>query len=1080
MHNHLSRRLAAAAMSGASLAALALPFSPAFAQTAERKPFDIPAQDAARALEQFGRQSGRSVMFDPARLTGAKSRAVQGQWTPQEALDRLLTGTGFSARQVNANTFVVSPRSGGESYTIERGSTTDDGGYRPEEIVVTAQKRVESVQNVPISVSAFSAQSLDEQKIEGGSELVRAVPNVSFSKSNFASYNFSIRGIGTKALSVASDPAVAVSFNNTPLIRNRLFEQEYFDVERVEVLRGPQGTLYGRNATGGVVNMIPNIAEPGDFGADLKLEAGNYKSMRASGMVNIPLGETLAVRAAGAWTSRDGYDFNTVTNRRVNGRDLWSTRISAAWEPSDNFKVNAIWEHFYENDDRSRTGKQLCTRDPGPTSVGGVDISDRPAHRGFFSQGCLPGSLYDDDAYGVPNGYALPHITAAALVINQGYGDRMSNGAREFVNLLDKTKDPYAGIVQSRNLREISTHYDPTFRAKNDVFQFNAELSVGPDIKLYSQTSYSRDNYYSTQDYNRFNPAGPLFRDSSTLVDGLGQPLPTVGLTPGGMLLDPQLGPSDTILGIDMVKARSNQWYQELRLQSSFDGPINFIVGANYLKHKINEDYYVFNNLFTAAARAIFAGGLSSLPVRDCSNYVSQSMFDWCVYTDPNSLDNIDGDGHNYFRSININKTQSKAVFGEIYWDLSDNLKFTSGLRLTEDKKVATPIKSQLLLGAGYVASGFVNFGYRVSPDIKQKWTRLTGRAVLDWKPNISFTDSTLLYASYARGYKGGGANPPSIDGNPELLQFIPLPETFRPESVNAFEIGMKNSFSGGKFTLNANAFFYDYTDYQVSQIVDRLALNENFDATMWGAELELAWRPTPRFRANANFGYLGSRIADGMKSIDVMNRTQGNPDWVLVKPWLQVASNCIAPRSLVEEIVNHRTGLFNVGPEGVIFPLCGASWQGDYRAGSFLGQIMGITYDPTTDAPNQGRGFEADLGGNELPNAPHWTVNLGAQYTLPVNDWEFTLRGDYYRQGKSWARVYNTAIDRLKSWDNANVSLTVERPDSGLAFQFYVKNLFNKTPITDAFLNSDDSGLTTNVFTLDPRIIGFSIAKKF
>src|SRR3546814_1755921 len=78
-----------------------------------------------------------------------------------------------------------------------------------------------------------------------GSELVRAVPNVSFSKSNFASYNFSIRGIGTKALSVASDPAVAVSFNNTPLIRNRLFAQEYFDVERVEVLRGPQGTLYG-------------------------------------------------------------------------------------------------------------------------------------------------------------------------------------------------------------------------------------------------------------------------------------------------------------------------------------------------------------------------------------------------------------------------------------------------------------------------------------------------------------------------------------------------------------------------------------------------------------------------------------------------------------------------------------------------------------------------------------------------------------------------------------------------------------------------------------------------------------------
>src|SRR3546814_18150380 len=86
--------------------------------------------------------------------------------------------------------------------------------------------------------------------------------------------------------------------------------------------------------------MIPNIAKPGDFEADLKLETGNYKSMRASGMVNIPLGDTLAVRAAGAWTSRDGYDFNTVTNRRVNGRDLWSTRISAAWELHDRFPEN--------------------------------------------------------------------------------------------------------------------------------------------------------------------------------------------------------------------------------------------------------------------------------------------------------------------------------------------------------------------------------------------------------------------------------------------------------------------------------------------------------------------------------------------------------------------------------------------------------------------------------------------------------------------------------------------------------------------------------------------------------------------
>src|SRR3546814_15954789 len=100
----------------------------------------------------------------------------------------------------------------------------------------------------------------------------------------------------------------------------------------------------------------------------------------------------------------------------------------------------------------------------------------------------------------------------------------------------------------------------------------------------------------------------------------------------------------------------------------------------------------------------------------------------------------------------------------------------------------------------------------------------------------------------------------------------------------------MKNTFAGGRLTINANAFFYNYKDYQVSQIVDRSALNENYDANMWGAELELAWRPTPRLRINGNVGYLDTRIANGMKSIDVMNRTQGNADWTVIKPWMQLA----------------------------------------------------------------------------------------------------------------------------------------------------------------------------------------------
>ncbi|HEX7887310.1 MAG TPA: TonB-dependent receptor, partial [Phenylobacterium sp.] len=155
-----------------------------------------------------------------------------------------------------------------------------------EELVVTAQKKEEALQDVPIAVSAFDQNALEKSKIDGGPNLVLAVPNVNFAKSNFQGYNFQIRGIGTKLTTATGDAGTGIHLNNVPLISNNLFETEFYDMERVEVLRGPQGTLYGRNATGGAVNMI--TAKPVDrFEANLRGEYGNYDSMKVRGMINM-------------------------------------------------------------------------------------------------------------------------------------------------------------------------------------------------------------------------------------------------------------------------------------------------------------------------------------------------------------------------------------------------------------------------------------------------------------------------------------------------------------------------------------------------------------------------------------------------------------------------------------------------------------------------------------------------------------------------------------------------------------------------------------------------------------------------
>lgn len=950
-------------------------------------------------------------------------------------------------------------------------------------ITVTAQKKVENIQKVPIAITAFGGEDLNDRKIETGGDLVTATPNVSFTKTNFASYNFQIRGIGTQALSVTTDPAVAVSFNSTPMIRNRLFEQEYFDVDRVEVLRGPQGTLYGRNATAGVVNMIPNLPNFDGFESWIKGELGNYDSRRFSGMINVPISEQLAFRAAGAWTDRSGYDYNEVTRKDVNGRDLWSGRLSLAWKPSERVNANIVWEHFDEDDDRSRTGKQLCHRDPGPESVDGMTPS--VFDRNYFSQACRDGSLYDDDAFGVPNGGSLPQVLALGVVPGVVGGTRDG----QVVYAITPGVDPFAGLRQSRDLRRIATTFDPIFKAKNDVVQINLDFDVSDTLKFISQSLYTRDRYYSSQDYNRFQ-SNPVFNatDDLGINDQDGNFVPVYNQLPNGVFCDPQLGCSDRLLSADLSQSYSTQWSQEFRLQSSYDGPFNFSLGGNYLHYKVDESYYVFSNAFTLIANNFFSfrNDLSTPPDLCPPGQTAppEGRLAGCVYVDPNPLSRINGDGHNYFRSRNVAETKSAAVFGEGYWQLSDTLKLTTGLRYTDDRKITTPYPSQLLLTPGVQGGGLVNSGYPSLPDIHQKWGEWTGRVVLDWTPQLSFTDSTLFYASASRGYKAGGTNSPGIGADPRYLEFTQRDPQFKPEYVNALEFGTKNVMAGGKFVFNATLFYNDYKDYQISQIQDRATLNENYDAKTWGAELEMIWKPTTAFQLSGNVGLLGTRLDSGQHSIDVMNRTQGNPDWVVVRPWIQQASNCIAPRALVSRLLQEayaNWGFMNVA--NILNSFCTTNYPlapGGFTPGGSWGDAFGFFYDPRTDAPNGGQGFAANVGGHSLPNAPHITVSLSPQYTFFTSHGDWIVRADMYYQGQSWARIYQDKIDRLHDWGNVNLSLTYQRLEDDLTVQFYVKNALNSDAITGTFTNSDDSGLTSNVFIQDPRFYGISIRKGF
>mgnify|MGYP001548440910 CR=1 FL=1 len=1083
----------------------------ALASAAHADQFNIPGGDLATALSAYMAQTGVELVVAANGIHEAHTRGAKGDLTADAALSRILQGTGFvSQRDGGAVAIVratssVRTESRAEEAAPLRLASASAAASSVETVVVTSSKIKGDIQTVPIAITALSQEQLTSRQIAGGPDLVKEVPNLTFSKTNFTGYNIQIRGIGTQAISVTTDPAVAVAFNDIPFIRNHFFEQEFYDVSQVEVLRGPQGTLYGRNATAGVVNVIS--AKPTDqFEAMLSADWGNYTNRRYEGMINLPIvDDRLDIRAAAEWTKRDGYSFNELTNRPIDGRDLWSSRITIGFKPSAKLQAYLIWEHFQENDDRIRSGKQLCKTDPVPAEIGGRPFS--PDRGADLSQGCQLTSLYSPDAFEVPNGYSLQYVQA--LSADVGFCCNV---------------DPYASTTQSRNLRVIESALNPAYEAKNDTLELNVDYQLVPAITLTSQTGFNHDFLWSTEDFNRFNTSPGVFSyHDPALADSSGGNQ-RGQVQPDGVFCDPQLGCTDRLAAEDLSNEHAWQLNQEFRFTSNFSGPLNFSVGGNFLHYETAEDYYVFINALTlfASVGAVEGTRITTPWIYGVSDNhecfytpyanngasggsrstrypsVNGAGISNCSYIDPNPIGSLNGEGHNYFRSLNPYVLNSYAGFGEVYYNIVQDLKLTGGLRWTDDQKHFTDIPSQVLTeGIGYPASGVVD----------QQWNQLTGRAAVNWTPKLDFTDQTLLYGSYAHGYKAGGANPPGavllVSHDEQPIH----PLTFKPEFVDAFELGTKNTLFDGGLTLNGDVFYYDYKAYQISEIVDRTSINLNFDANIKGAELEASWEPVPGLKFNFAGGYEDARLAKGSKAIDLMDRTAGNPLWKVVKPSITDASNCIFPVYVVARGVAGSAGTATESYCNIAYldhhdPVTGSDYEPyptyytnegqaitdypgfDPLAGTpndpYTGQntYNGVDYGPV---PNKGEGFDKDLSGNNLPNTPHFTTSLSAEYTIPVSDnWAATLHSDFYWQSQSYARVFNDRpYDKLRGYSNVNLALILTSAD-GWQVLGYLKNIFDTTAITGDFLNSDDTGLTTNVFLTDPRLFGVRVTKNF
>lgn len=214
-------------------------------------------------------------------------------------------------------------------------------GARSDVIIITAQKRAEDIIDVGATVNAISSETIQERRIEQVSDFVSQLANVDVKENSPGVLPvITIRGIGLNDFSATNNPAAGVYVDEVYLSSLALLNADFFDLERIEALRGPQGTLYGRNSTAGAINIISARPSLDGFSGRAAVGYGNYATADAEGMVNIPLSDQLAVRFSGKYIDQgEGFYFDTSANDDIGKRNVLLGRAQALWRPSDTFEA---------------------------------------------------------------------------------------------------------------------------------------------------------------------------------------------------------------------------------------------------------------------------------------------------------------------------------------------------------------------------------------------------------------------------------------------------------------------------------------------------------------------------------------------------------------------------------------------------------------------------------------------------------------------------------------------------------------------------------------------------------------------
>jgi iron complex outermembrane recepter protein len=682
-----------------------------------------------------------------------------------------------------------------------------------EEVIVTAQKRSENVQDVPISISAFTASALQERSVGDLSQLSSLAPNVTFdagtpfsgSGSVLAAY---IRGIGQNDFAFNLDPGVGVYLDGVYLARTVGANQDLLDVERVEVLKGPQGTLFGRNTIGGAISVVTR--DPGDdFGYQSDVTTGSFDLIKARGSIDVPLSDTLKSSITVGVKRREGYqkrvpfdvadqvyDFNDIRDyqhinddsaSREGGDDVWNARVKLKWDNGG--RVQARLSTDFTNVDQPASANSLLLAVPTvPGPFAGVAANN------------IPGTAFD------------PTASSGFL----------------FAGLYNFCIGATGAEIAARNAQNLC---GPRGTALNPSLQLSPLASVNVDADPFNNR-LPFDNRFVTND-----------PDKSYATGASSQKLRNWGVAG---VLDVDL--SDSLAFKSITAFRDMGWKVGMDIDGS---PLTTLaVSFEMNQQQISQEFQFNGNALDERLKYV----LGLYYFREQGD-----LHDYVTFADGNLQ--IDGPNDLW--------TRNYGAFTQIDWRLTDLIGITVGGRYTKENKEFEGFQADLN-GFNYKLFNCMDFTacraplnfpdpdyalrYYVPGTQKKDFNNFSPKVGVQLHPG----DDVMLYASYAEGYKTGGwttrlSNPLPAD---PVTGIVPAPD-FDEEEAKTYEIGLKSQFFGNRLQVNGAVFHTDYDGIQLNfqQGVSPTIQNAG-NARIKGAEIELNTAITDAFTVAASAGY--------------------------------------------------------------------------------------------------------------------------------------------------------------------------------------------------------------------------------